>query len=97
MSEGLSDILSTPLNQASAADQEPYPFADTTDDEADNDDHGDNDDNSDNAEPWDELEVTEDIRQRLLPTRQENDAETMEVLSPSMLRVRPVLHVCMQT
>jgi hypothetical protein len=90
VSDSLSDVLSTPLNRVAAAPQETEetdPFGDTTDEEADNDDNADND-----TEPWDEQEVTNDVRQRLLPPRQEADAETMEVLAPSMLRVWSLPH-----
>eukprot|EP00045_Choanoeca_perplexa_P018036 m.276072 g.276072 ORF g.276072 m.276072 type:complete len:1434 (+) comp17693_c2_seq2:1525-5826(+) len=90
VSDSLTDVLSMPLNHAPSTVVEDDPFPDTTDDEADIDDIDDNGDNDNNESPWHELEVTDDIRQRLLPTRQEAVAETMEVLSPSMLRV--VIH-----
>lgn len=81
VSDSLTDVLSTPLNQSVRPERADDPFPDTTDE-----DDSDDNDNNDEETPWGEM--TDDVRERLLPTRQESDLEIMEVLSPSMLRVR---------
>eukprot|EP00730_Choanoeca_flexa_P004299 TRINITY_DN11656_c0_g1_i4.p1 TRINITY_DN11656_c0_g1~~TRINITY_DN11656_c0_g1_i4.p1 ORF type:complete len:926 (+),score=275.08 TRINITY_DN11656_c0_g1_i4:53-2779(+) len=94
VSGSLSSVLSTPLGTLGEERRDNTPFDDHSDDDDDVDDDvaldsdlegHDNDDND--GSTW---AVPQGVRDRLLPTRDESEAEAMDVLSPSMLRV--VIH-----